>query len=379
MVPKTQKNKTAKEPKSSATKSSSSNPQTMEDLLAGEGVQLSSLKRGDKVKAKVLKMGKREILAEIGAKSYGIIVGREYELMADMKTMIEEGKTYDAEVIIPEMEDGETLISIRRQLTSKLWDDLLAHAKNHTELKVTPLRVISSGLLVDCMSLRGFIPQQQIDPEYQKSPERLMGHRLTVQVLEVDRTQNRLVLSHKEVTQKKELAEKRAGLAVFKAGDKVTGTISSLSDYALTADIKKGKHEAQGTVHISEVTWERVDNLKSLYKEGDSIKAQVIGIDEREGKLALSIKALTPDPWDKAEERYPDETQVSGVVTKVSNIGAFVELEKGVEGLIHVSRIPAGKEFTEGEKVSVTIDKLDAKNRKISLAYVSVTKPIGYR
>ena len=93
----------------------------------------------------------------------------------------------------------------------------------------------------------------------------------------------------------------------------------------------------------------------------------------------LSLKQLTPDPWEDIKKKYPEEKQISGKVVKVSNIGAFVEIEKGIEGLIHVSKIPAGKEFTEGEKVSVIIDTLDTEKRKISLAYVPTTKPIGYR
>ena len=353
--------------------------QTMEDLLRSEDVKLASLKRGDKVNATILKIGKREILANIGAKSYGIITGREFEVMGDMKHMLKEGDVVPAEVVIPEMEDGETLISVRRTLMTKLWDDLVDAKKNKKEIEVTALRSISAGLLVDCRSLRGFIPQQQLDPSNQDNPDKLVGHRLKVQILEVDRPQNRLVLSQKEVTQKDALSAKRATLSEFKKGDTVSGSITTITSYALIVLVKKEKKQVEGTVHISEVSWERVEDLSTRYSVGDAIKADVTDVDMQEGMLILSIKQLLPDPWTDIEKKYPLEKQLTGIVVKITKLGVFIELEKGIEGLIHISKIPAGKSFVEGDKIPVTIDKIDPDHRKISLAYVSITKPIGYR
>lgn len=353
--------------------------QTMEDLLRSEDVKLASLKRGDKVNATILKIGKREILANIGAKSYGIITGREFEVMGDMKHMLKEGDVVPAEVVIPEMEDGETLISVRRTLMTKLWDDLIDAQKNRKEVEVMALRSISAGLLVDCRSLRGFIPQQQLDPSNQDNPDKLVGHRLKVVVLEVDRPQNRLVLSQKEVTQKDELAAKRSVLSEFKKGETVSGSVSAVTSYTLIVQVVKGKKHAEGAVHISEVSWERVEDLSTLYATGDTIKAEISDIDVQEGMLILSIKKLLPDPWTDIEKKYPLEKQMTGTVVKITKLGVFIELDKGIEGLIHISKLPAGKTFSEGDKIPVTIDKIDADHRKISLAYVSVTKPIGYR
>lgn len=360
-------------------------PQTMEDLLADQDIRLSSLSRGVMVKAKILKVGRREVLADIGAKSYGIIVGREFEIIAPLRNAISVGETYDAEVIIPEMEGGETLISLKRTLIDSLWGELQKYAEEKSEVSVLASRPISGGLLVEYKSLRGFIPQMQLDPEYQDSPDRLVGQNIDVQVLEVDQKQNRLVMSQKEVTQKEQLAKQRSALKQFAIGDIVSGTISSVDRYSLLVAVTKIKGSTKkiepviGTVHISEISWERVDNLEGQFKEGDKIEVKVAQINEQEGQLILSLKQLTPDPWEDIKKKYPEEKHIPGTVVKVSNIGAFVELEKGIEGLIHVSKIPAGKEFTEGEKVSVMIDTLDTDKRKISLAYVPTVKPIGYR
>ncbi|MBI4137216.1 30S ribosomal protein S1 [Candidatus Roizmanbacteria bacterium] len=368
-----------------STSKSSPTPQTMEDLLAEQEIKLTSLTRGSLVKAKILKVGKREVLADIGAKSYGIIVGREFEIIAPLKNAITVGDTYDAEVIIPEMEGGETLISLKRTLIDSLWGELQKYAQDKSEVTVLASRPISGGLLVEYKSLRGFIPQMQLDPEFQDNPDRLVGQHIEVQVLEVDQKQNRLVMSQKEVTQKEELAKQRSALKQFAMGDVVSGTVASVDRYSLLVEVTKIKgstkkiEPVRGTIHISEVSWERVDNLEGQFTVGDKIEAKAIQINEQEGQLILSLKQLTPDPWEDIKKKYPEEKQIAGTVVKVSNIGAFVEIEKGIEGLIHVSKIPAGKEFTEGEKVSVMIDTLDTEKRKISLAYVPTTKPIGYR
>ena len=364
---------------SSPAASGGSTPQTMEELLVQEHISFTPLKRGDKVKAKILKIGRKEVVADIGAKSYGVIVGREFELTEHMLSSLTVGDVVDAEVIIPEMDEGETLISVRRMLSRRVWDSLTSARDEKTELKVIGERVIGPGLLVAYQSLRGFIPSQQLDPSHQDNPDKLVGHSIPVVVLEVDQAQNRLVMSEKEVTRKEELEKARAALSTYTVGLKVKGTISAIEPYALLVAVKKVKQTAEGSVHISEVSWERVDDLHGRFKMGEAIEAQVMGHDMQEGVLILSMKQLMPDPWADVEKKYSKESTVSGTVVKVSNLGAFVELEKAVEGLIHISKIPAGKEFKEGEKVSVIVDKLDKDNRKISLAYVPVTKPIGYR
>src|SRR3989344_5968987 len=144
-------------------KDRNTSPSIMEELLRTQGVQLGSLKRGTKITAKIISVGKREVLADIGAKSYGIIIGREFESIQPLLNMLKVGDSVPAEVIIPEMESGETLISLRRTLSGKLWEDLKDAKEKGTELTVMAIKSISGGMLVDCMGLRGFIPQQQLD------------------------------------------------------------------------------------------------------------------------------------------------------------------------------------------------------------------------
>lgn len=371
--------KTQNTESTSARASNSSTPSTMDELLRTQGVQLGSLKRGTKITAKIISVGKREVLADIGAKSYGIIIGREFEAIQPLLNMLKVGDNVPAEVIIPEMESGETLISLRRTLSGKLWEDLKDAKEKGTELSVTAIKSISGGMLVDCMGLRGFVPQQQLDIKNQEQPERLTNTRLKVKVLEVDQVQNRLVLSEREVTQKEELAAKRKSIITFEKGEKVSGVITAVEKYALIVEATKRKLTVPGSVHISEVSWERVEDLTTSFKVGETIEAEVVDLDMQEAQLVLSMKRLMPDPWADIEKKFPTETEVSGKVVKVTGIGVFVELKKGIEGLIHISKVPQGKEYAEGDKVAVTVDKLDKDSRKISLAVVTTSKPIGYR
>jgi small subunit ribosomal protein S1 len=364
---------------SSGKSSSVSHPQTMEELLAHAQMNLKSLSRGVQVTAKILRVNKREVIADIGAKSYGIVVGREFEAISGLAPTLKPGDIVPAEVLIPEMESGETLISLRKTLISQLWEDLIKAKESGEEISVTALKPLSGGLLVDCRSLRGFIPQQQIDTAKNENNEKLIGKKITVKVLEVDKLQNRLVLSQKEVTQKEELAQKRKSLMTFEKGEKVDGHITQVDKYVLTVSVTKRKVTVPGVIHISEISWERVEDLSKVFSVGNDITAEVVDLDLSEAVLVLSTKRLMPDPWTDIEKKFAQETQATGTIVKVTGLGVFVELEKGIEGLIHVSKLPAGREFKEGDRVPVTVDKLDKDNRKISLAFVSTTKPIGYR
>lgn len=351
----------------------------MDELLKSKGAQLSPLNRGDKIKATILKIGKREILADIGGKSYGIVIGRQFDLVKPFLGQFKVGDQINAMVIIPEMDSGETLISFKQTAMDTFWEELQQAKESGKEIDVTVLKAVSGGLLVNYRDLRGFIPQTQLDSDSAANPVSLTDKRVKVKVLEVDQSQNRLVLSQKEVTEKEGLAAKRKTIGDLKVGDKVAGEITAIDKYGLMVTFVKGKTELTGQVHISEIAWERVENLEELFKVGDKIKAVIVSLDKGSVRIGLSLKALLDDPWQKAAEKYAAGKTVSGTVVKTSSLGAFVELEKGVEALLHVSKISAGKEFKVGEKLAVVVEKVDVKNRKISLSYIPKAKPIGYR
>jgi len=217
---------------------------------------------------------------------------------------------------------------------------------------------------------------------------------MMAKVIEVDRVQNRLVLSEKAVSEAGEIEEKRKALVAVKIGGEYDATVVGVVPFGVFAEIiipkdkeSRGKKKVtaeepirlEGLIHISELSWEKIDDVNKMVKVGDKIKVQVIGIDEENGKLALSVKRLSDDPWSIVEKKYKIESKHTGSVVKVAPYGVLVRLEKGIEGLIHASKIPGDKSFSEGEKVYVFVESVDLEKRRLSLGVVLTTKPVGYK
>jgi ribosomal protein S1 len=371
----------AKTIQQSSVKPQSKGASSMDELMKLHEKEFVQFVRGTKVRAKIISISRREVVADIGAKSYGIIIGREFENISHLTSLLEIGKTYDAEVIIPEMEGGETLISLRRSLSDSLWTDLSTLQKEGTILRVTAERQMAGGLLVVYKTLRGFIPQQQLDPNTLKHMDEQIGKQMEVKILEIDQRQNRLVLSEREVTQANELAVVRKSLKEYNIEDTIEGEITGTDKYVVMVSVTASKKRpaVEGIIHISEVSWERVEKLSDVFNVGDTIKAKIIGINEADACLSLSVKQLSEDPWTGIDNRIKKDQQVKGKVVRSTNLGLFIELEKGVEGLLHVSKIPAGKTYEVGDKLTVLVDMIDTEKRKISLSVVETAKPIGYR
>jgi small subunit ribosomal protein S1 len=209
----------------------------------------------------------------------------------------------------------------------------------------------------------------------------LVGKRLDVVVVDLDRDHNKVILSEKEVSEAEELALVRDGIKKIKEGEVYEGTVESIYDFGCFVKIEKkiGKQTAdlEGLVHISELSWDKVEKPQDVVKEGDKVKVKVIG--KTKGKLAFSIKQAKEDPWENVEKRYKKDQKVKGKVTKVSEYGVFVSLEPGIEGLIHMTKIPPNKSFERGDEVNVLVEEIDKKEKRIALGIVLTAKPVGYK
>jgi small subunit ribosomal protein S1 len=222
--------------------------------------------------------------------------------------------------------------------------------------------------------------------EWEGNLPAVVGKTMWVRVLEVDRAQNRLVLSEKAVSEAEEIEERKIALGAVKVGGDYEATVVGVVPFGVFAEImldREAKGEEQihleGLIHISELSWEKVDDVAKVVKVGDKIKVQVIGIDEENGKLALSVKRLTEDPWGVVQKKYKVDSKHTGVVVKVAPYGVLVRLEKGIEGLIHASKMPGDTAFVEGQKVEVFVESVDLEKRRLSLGVVLTAKPVGYK
>lgn len=350
-------------------------PLTMEELLSQVGGIAISVKRGDTVSGKVISVSPNEILVDIGKKSFGVIAEWELEQVKDFAATLKVGDKVVAQVTNPENDMGYTVLSVRQASSQKRWDVLTEKKEKGEDIEVMGLDATKGGLLVDWQGLRGFVPSTQFDSSYASNPAVLIGKSIKVKILEVDKGMNRLVLSQKAQALGMTPKVLKDALAKIKPEDVLKGTISGVAPFGIFVDIDG----IEGLVHISEIAWEKVASPSSMYKVGETVEVMVLEVNEKEGKLNLSIKRLLPDPWKNILDRYPPDTNVSGKVTRVVSYGVFVQLEPGIEGLIHISKLTQDDVPKEGDEISCVIESIDEVKRKISLTFIPKEKPVGYR
>lgn len=359
----------------------SKEPQTMEELLSQTSYQFKTYKRGDSVTGTIISMSSNEVLIDIGAKSYAQVGHKELENIRDLLKTMQVGDEITGTAIYPENELGYMVISLRSMGYEKRWDSLAEKYDNDQEIEVKGLDVAKGGVLVEYAGIRGFIPASQLDSAYATDPVKLKGKRIKVKILELNKKNTRLVVSQKAVTQKDLIKKQKEALDKFEVGKKYQANVTGVAPFGIFVVVPVGKEgvEIEGLIHISEIAWEKVENPQKYVKIGDKIDVIVIGIDKSTGRLNLSRKQLTPDPWKKIGEKFKVDQQITGVISRLSSFGAFVRLEPGIEGLIHISKIPPGEEPKEKETVECIIESVDPLKRKISLSLVPKGKPVGYR
>ena len=278
---------------------------------------------------------------------------------------------YQVQFLILEKEDdeGRLILSVKRALYEKAWEDIQTISDNNKSVKGTVIESVKGGLIVD-IGVRGFLPASLIDVRRVKELSSYVGEEIEAKVLELDKQRNNIVLSRKAHLEE-ELSEERQGfLGDLQVGDIKDGKISSIVNFGAFVDIGG----MDGLVHVSELSWRHVENPNEIVKVGDSVTIKVLEIDNDKERISLSIKQVTEDPWLDFELNFNEEDVVDGKVTKVVPFGAFVTIGKGVEGLVHVSEISVDKidspelALAIGQSVNIKILELDIPKRRVNLS-----------
>jgi len=355
-------------------------PKTMEELLNLSSTPLKTFARGEFVIGTVVEMRPKTLFLDIGGKTEGIITGKELGLVSDFTSQLKMGDKVRAQIRVLENDRGQTLLSLRKTAFEQSWEYFEKALKEETAVKVRGKEVNRGGAVVMApFGLFGFIPGSQIGSKFKGDPTNLIGKQVEVKVLEVDQTKNRLVFSERMVSEPKVVAAEKKIVEELKEGKEFEAKIVRVEPFGLfiTVPVKKGGLELEGLVHISEVSWEKVSGLHRIYKVGD--KAKVVLLNKAGEKLQFSIKRLKTDPWADIKKKYPPEASVKGKVVEITNFGALVNLEPGIEGLIHISKIPPTTILKAGEEVRCFIEHVDPQRRRLSLELAPVGKPIGYK
>jgi small subunit ribosomal protein S1 len=379
---KTESKETSKPVRKVASKVTTKEPTTMEELMAATGYKIKGFRRGETVKGKISEMTGKTVYVDIGGKAQAIVSEQEFALAKEYFRGLKVGDEVTGYVLISENDAGQVILSLRRAAAESKWKMFEEAMNNETEITVKGKAATKGGLLVDVEGVNGFVPSSQISHTAEDA-EALVNKNIQVKVIEVDRAQNRLVLSEKAVTDAGEIEKRRKALSAVEIGKEYEGTVVGMVPFGAFIEIKVGKgtktETLEGLVHISEISWEKIDEVGKIFKEGDKVKVQVIGVDEENGKLALSVKRLSSDPWLAVAAKYKVDSKHKGKVAKVVPYGVLVRMEKGIEGLIHASKMPVDRSFKEGEEVEVFVESVDLDKRRLSLGVVLKAIPVGYK
>jgi len=353
----------------------------MGQLLAQSGYQLHGWKRGNLVDGVVVAKTKSALYLDIGGKSEAMVIDRELKAAKDFIKELKVGDKVTAVITQVENDKGQTLLSLKRAAFDSLWSEFEEKLKTRETVKILGKEANKGGLVVEVKGFQGFVPASQFGVHLKGKIDSLIGKFLEAKVTEVDREKNRLIFSEREVSEATLLKDQEKVLKKVKVNDVFSGVITGVMPFGFFVKVtpKGSKISLEGLVHISEVSWEKVEDLSKFYKQGDQVKVKVLSVDQNSGKLNLSIKQLNPDPWQGVKKRYTPETQVKGEAVRVEPFGILVKLEPGIEGLIHISKIPVEKLINPGDKLDCFVESIDPEHRRISLGLVLKEKPVGYK
>ncbi|HEX7173169.1 MAG TPA: 30S ribosomal protein S1 [Candidatus Limnocylindria bacterium] len=363
---------------------------TMAELLDHPDNEVKSLKHGDVVEGMVVRIDPDEILVDFGGKSEGVVSNR--ELMNrrgprdgdEGRPEIQVGQQVLVYVLQPESPEGHAVLSLRRAGLERKWRGMQERFDSGEIVEARVIDHNKGGLIVD-LGVRGFVPISQIvdfprrprdeqprdaAQEIAEKLQPFVGRTLRLKILEVNRKANRLILSEK-VALYEERREKRDELfSSLETGQRVTGVVRSIAPFGVFVDLGG----IDGLVHKSELSWNKVNNPETAHQIGDEVEAEVIDINHERGRISLSIRRLQPDPWQESVAKYKIGDVIDGTVTKLVNFGAFVRVEEGLEGLIHISELShqrvahPGDVVQEGQQVKLRIISLDSERHRLGLS-----------
>ena len=350
----------------------------MEQFLRDPAHDYRNLKYGDTVDGQIMRVDRDEILVDIGSKAEGIVPSREMQsLLPEDRAALQVGDVLLVFVVQSEDKEGRAILSVDKARQERSWRVLqTAHEKGDVILA----RVVNynkGGLLVNLDGVRGFVPASQVtgisrgpDTQKQSDMARMVNTDLSLKVIEINRTRNRLILSERQAVQESRELKKDELLSNLHEGDVRTGVVSSVCDFGVFVDIGG----ADGLVHLSEISWSRVKHPSELLKVGDKTPVSILSIDNDRKRIALSIKRTQSEPWTRAGERYQLGQIVEGTITQLASFGAFARIEDGIEGLIHISemgdeRIQHPKEIVaEGQVLQARIIRIDPARKRMGLS-----------
>lgn len=333
----------------------------------------AGFQEGEVVQGTVVGITERGVVIDFGYKSEGLV--NQAEFMEDDQLTVKRGDVVDVLIKHMETSEGFPLLSRADAVRLRAWDTLEKAYEEGTSIKGRVIERIKGGLRVDIDGIAAFLPGSQVDSRPLRNLDSLRGKEIEARVIKLNRKRSNVVLSRKAVLEAQNAGKKGETLGQIEEDIIIEGQIKNLTDYGAFVDLGG----LDGLLHVTDMSWGRLQNPAELFKVGDNVQVKVLKFDRDRERVSLGYKQLLPDPWETIEERFPVGSRLTGKVVSVTDYGAFVELESGVEGLVHVSEMSWSKRVKHpskivgpGDTVEVEVLGVDAKSRRISLGMKQV-------
>jgi ribosomal protein S1 len=356
------------------------NHNSMAEMMEQIEESLKIPRRGSIVKGSIIQVNTDVIIVNIGYKSDGVIPRSEVtaDSSMDLQKNFKEGDELDVFVVSHDNGEGNILLSLRKVNIDKDWEELENINEKDEPIMVNVTDSVNGGLIAFYKEIRGFIPASQLSDRFVKNLRPYVGQSLKVKVIEINKQKRRAVFSHKEYAILEKQAQREAFWKEIEVGKVVEGEVKRITNFGAFVDIGG----MDGLVHVTEMSWGRIKPASEFVKVGDKVNVKIIDLNQAENKISLSIKQLTDEPWSQFEEKYSVDGVYEGKVVNLTDFGAFVELEPGIEGLVHVSHI--AKEHVEkpadvlrvNQVVEVKILEYVSDEKKVKLSMKAVNEPV---
>lgn len=355
---------------------------TMAELLAKQEFKPVTITRGSEIEGTVVAILDSEIILDLGGKSEGVLSKK--DLPADKQESLKIGDKLSAYVVHPENDSGQVVLGLNKASTVgkvgsrtainaarfKKFQDALS---NKQTVKGKATEVNKGGLIIEIDGVRGFLPTSQVTLSQASNLEESIGKELTLNVIEVDPSQNRLIFS-----QKSEISDDiKKKLSQLKVGEMADGEVAAILPFGVFVSLNEG---LEGLVHISEVSWEKVDDPNKILSVGDKVKSKILSVDTNTGRVNLSIKQVTNDPFLDLVKDYQTDDVIKAEVTKVDPTGVTFKLDGGIEGFMADNKKDPDTEYEIGKSINVLVDSIDSRNRRVLLTpFITSTKDLIYK
>lgn len=362
------------------TSDTNSKQSAMARLLATHKSSFTTLKKGEVAEGTITKFTPSEILVDTGTKTEALVIEKDRRMLHAILALFHSGDKVEVTVINPESDSGQPLVSLRRSVMNIAWQKLEEIQEQRGTASVVVTDIIKGGFLVTTdWGISGFLPQSQTT----RQQEITNGTKLSVYVVELNRKENKIILSQKQPITDDEF---KAIIGSLKVGQKIPGTIVTITPVGMYVALdlpQKSAVALEGFIHISEVAWEKVEAITDLYSVGQTVEAVIVKFDTDSKRIHLSLKRLSKDPFEAIAEEFPADQKVSGTVIKVDDTGVTLHVQtkagEEIEGFIRKEKIPPMTTYTTGQQATVLVSEVDKKRHRLVLVPALLEKPIGYR